>query len=118
MLFKGLEPLYIKVIHLKSIVSTISTKIAINYILIYIYNLLTYKLYIIKYSPSLTTISRYRNRLPQIIVVPRSGRVPAPPFLEIEIGTHSLYEWEGPTPIRWEGPDHFVIMGTYNWTTI
>lgn len=36
MLFKGLEPLYIKVIHLKSIVSTISTKIAINYILIYI----------------------------------------------------------------------------------
>lgn len=33
-------------------------------------------------------------------------------------GTHSLYEWEGPTPIRWEGPDHFVIMGTYNWTTI
>lgn len=28
MLFKGLEPLYIKVIHLKSIVSTISTKIA------------------------------------------------------------------------------------------
>ena len=35
MLFKGLEPLYIKVIHLKSIVSTISTKIAI-YLYIYI----------------------------------------------------------------------------------
>ena len=56
MLFKGLEPLYIKVIHLKSIVSTISTKIAI-----YLYNI--YYIYILYPSSYIYKIKYYNNNI-------------------------------------------------------